>query len=46
MTVEDVCKPGETLSHNKLTTNKSVQVLILRALQDAQITCAGTQWAR
>lgn len=46
VTVEDVCKPGETLSHNKLTTNKSVQVLILRALQDAQITCAGTQWAR
>lgn len=45
VTVETVCKPGEKLDHNKLTTNKAVQVLVLRALQDKKVTCSGTQWA-
>lgn len=45
VTVENVCKPGEMLDHNKLTTNQAVQVLVLRALQDKKVTCSDTQWA-
>lgn len=45
VTVENVCKPGEMLDHNKLTTNQAVQVLVLRALQNKQVTCSDTQWA-